>query len=406
MRRSPDLVDLIGRCQHRLGRFEDAIASFESVVADPARAGRHLIAGERGLMAALRDAGRWPEADRLADRLAARFAAAPVATARDMIEVDARYPFHRWRMLFDKDGLARALAQRQALRPEAAPFWPESFVLPEDAAVLARFRAAAPKEQIYIVKPTSASGGEGMRVTRDPAAPRAGKSVVVQRYLDRPYLLRGRKCHLRLHMLIAGAARPRAYLHRQGIVRIAPEPYATDAAALGRSAAHVTNTARHRFHRDMVPDDDPTKEDRGNVWSFSALLADMARHGHEPARIRAQAETIAREIFALAREAGLFAAQAAEHARHCFPPLFLGLDLLPDADGILWLLECQRAPALVGGALAERIAGEAARDAFAMQIYPVGGGAPDEVDAIDEAREEAQRGAFLRLDQKEPESPL
>jgi hypothetical protein len=388
--------DLVARCQHRLGRLDAALASYRRVTADAARAGRHLYAAERGLLDTLRDAGDWRQADRVADRLSGRIAAAPCVAARALLESDSRYPYHRWRGFFEKDRLAASLAAWRSRHGDAQPFWPESFVLPAEETALARFRATCPADQIFVVKPTSRSGGQGVRVTREP---RAGTDpAVVQRYLDRPYLIDGRKCHVRRHLLIAGAAAPRAYLHSEGIVRIAPEPYATDEAALRRSAAHVTNTALHRFHRDMVVTT-AADDESGNVRSLTALLRHMAAHGLDAARIAAAMVDLARVLVGIVAESGLFRAQAEEHGRYCFPPLLFGLDLLIDQDGRAWLLECQRAPALHGSALVERIAGDLADSAVRMQLYRLGEAASDAAarEAAAAAQEEAMRGGFEPL---------
>ena len=74
------------------------------------------------------------------------------------------------------------------------------------------------------------------------------RDVVVQRYIDDPYLIDGRKAHLRIYGLIAGTDPLRAYVYRDGIVRFAPEPFERRPGWLDRIDMHVTNTALHRGH--------------------------------------------------------------------------------------------------------------------------------------------------------------
>jgi tubulin polyglutamylase TTLL4 len=282
-----------------------------------------------------------------------------------MLESDSRLPYHRWRDFLEKDRLVQELAAWRARHADSAAFWPESFALPADQEAFERFRAISPPGQIFIVKPPAGSGGKGIVVTRDPRP--ASRPAVVQRYLDRPYLVDGRKCHVRLHLLITTHGSPRAYLQRDGIVRIAPEPYATDDAALRRAAAQVTNTGLHRFHRDMriAPSD---ADSMGNVWRLSALLRRQAEDGLDAGQIHLGMIDLARRLVGIIVESGLFRAQAEEHSRYCFPPLVIGLDLLLDEAGRSWLLECQRSPSLIGGALVDGIVGALGAGAFPLAL--------------------------------------
>src|SRR5262249_20184451 len=159
-----------------------------------------------------------------------------------------------------KGELAHTLDAWHRRHPEVQRFWPESFVLPDDAARLAAFRKTCRPDQVFIVKPTNLSGGQGMRLTRTPPETQ-DEPAVVERYIDDPRLIDGRKFHLRIYGLITAIAPVRAYVYRQGIARIAPEPYALDDAALARPAIHVTNTALHRNHPDLVISADPERED-------------------------------------------------------------------------------------------------------------------------------------------------
>src|SRR6202030_394722 len=102
-------------------------------------------------------------------------------------------------------------------------------------------------------------------------------------------------------------------------VRIAPEPYATDTASLTRTAAHITNTGLHRFHRDMriAPSD---ADSVGNVWRLSALLRRLAEDGLDADQIHLGMIGLARRLVGIIVESGLFRVQAEEHSRYCFPP--------------------------------------------------------------------------------------
>jgi Tubulin-tyrosine ligase family len=106
--------------------------------------------------------------------------------------------------------------------------------------------SAADPCAILAIKPNDLFGGRRITVTRAlPAEDASG--CVVRRHIDPPALIEGHKFHIRLYILIISAA-PRAWLWSEGIVRLAPKPYATDDAALARPGAHITNTALHLGH--------------------------------------------------------------------------------------------------------------------------------------------------------------
>src|SRR5581483_7669842 len=186
-----------------------------------------------------------------------------------------------------------------------------------------------------------------------------------------PRLIDGRKFHLRIYTLITAVAPLRAYVYRQGIARIAPEPYATDDAALARVGAHVSNTALHLGNPALVISQNPAEEDVGNVWSLSATLARLAREGLDPAAVWAGILQLVRGVLSVAAGAGIFESQAREHTRYCFPPRLFGLDILLDRTGRPWLLEYQRNPAMGGNPLVQRINAQLCATLFQMAVYPL-----------------------------------
>ncbi|GIL42340.1 hypothetical protein Vafri_349 [Volvox africanus] len=71
---------------------------------------------------------------------------------------------------------------------------------------------------------------------------------VAQQYIADPFLVVGRKFHLRLWVLVTSDCPLRAYLHRRGLVLFSAEPYDKDAAA-----ASATSTALTASTEDPYP---------------------------------------------------------------------------------------------------------------------------------------------------------
>jgi tetratricopeptide (TPR) repeat protein len=393
---------------HRLGRVDEAIAIYERLLASAQPTSKELPFALQGLALALRDAGRPIAADQAMRQLIDRFRREPVSTSSGLVTRNNSDDFHEWSPYADKSRLAAALTARKAVDPGGR--FPESFVLPGDRKALEAFAAGPDAPALYIVKPIRGSGGQGISVTADIGAELGREDVVVQRYIDRPYLIEGRKGHCRIYCLIASAEPLRAYVYSEGIVRIAPEPYDPDPSRGGGAAMHVTNTALHLGHAGLVIDQDPAREDSGAIRSLSALLRRMGAEGLDGQAAFGEIKALVEWFVRLLAADGLFARQAASGPARAFPPKLFGLDVLIDADGHPWLIEMQRSPAARGAPLVDKINAEMFSTVFRMThgLLIDDATPPDQIAALrvdDAARrrreieiETANRGKFVPLD--------
>ncbi|HEX3366186.1 tetratricopeptide repeat protein [Phenylobacterium sp.] len=393
---------------HRLGRVEEAIQTYERLLANAQPTSAEISPSLQGLAAALRDAGRPIDADHHIRHLIERFRREPMSLASGLVNRNNSDDFHEWSPLADKSRLAEMLTARKAVDP--AGRFPESFVLPADRAALEAFAKGPDAPALYIVKPIRGSGGQGISVTADVAAALDQSDVVVQRYIDRPYLIEGRKGHCRIYCLIASADPLRAYVYSEGIVRIAPEPYDPSPDSGGGAAMHVTNTALHLGHPGLSISQDPQQDDVGAIRSLSALLRRMTADGLDGGAAFGEIKALVEWHVRMLAAHGLFARQAASSPPRGFAPKLFGLDVLIDAEGHPWLIEMQRTPAARGAPLVEKINGEMYLTCFRMGHFPLIDDAtpPDLLAALrsdDGARrrraaelEYAARGKFVLLD--------
>lgn len=398
----------IALLSHRLGRLDEAIQAYERLLANAQPTSTEISPGLQGLAAALRDAGRPIDADHHIRHLIERFRREPVSLASGLVNRNNSDDFHEWSPLADKSRLAEVLTARKAVDP--AGRFPESFVLPADRAALEAFAKGPDAPALYIVKPIRGSGGQGISVTADVTAALGQGDVVVQRYIDRPYLIEGRKGHCRIYCLIASADPLRAYVYSEGIVRIAPEPYDPSPDSGGGAAMHVTNTALHLGHPGLSISQDPQQDDVGSIRSLSALLRRMTADGLDGQTAFGEIKALVEWYVRLLAAEGLFARQAANRPARAFPPKLFGLDVLIDAEGHPWLIEMQRTPAARGAPLVEKINGEMYMTCFRMGHFPlIDDATPPELLAAlradDAARrrreaelEYAARGKFVLLD--------
>ncbi|THD58930.1 tetratricopeptide repeat protein [Phenylobacterium sp.] len=353
---------------HRLGRVEEAVQAYERLLANCQPTSGEIPFALQGLAAALRDAGRPIVADHYLRDLIERFSRDKIGVSSKLIARNNSDDFHEWSPYADKSRLAASFNARRAVDP--AGRFPESFVLPQDRAALEAFAQGPDAPALYIVKPIRASGGQGISVTADLRPALARDDVVVQRYLDRPYLIEGHKGHCRIYGLITSADPLRAYVYSEGIVRIAPEPYDPDPAKAGGVSMHVTNTALHLGHPGLQIGQDASQDDTGSIRSLSALLRRMAADGFDPAQVFGEIKALMEWLVRMVAAEGLFARQAASPPR-AYPPKLFGLDVLIDQDGHPWLIEMQRTPAARGAPLVEKINAEMYASVFRMAHAPL-----------------------------------
>ncbi|CCW68095.1 unnamed protein product [Phytomonas sp. Hart1] len=125
-------------------------------------------------------------------------------------------------------------------------FAPQTWAYPQEKkALLSLFRSSSSSEQ-FIWKPARGSCGRGIFLTQghvsaervmdeidkkasgEKPGGRMYRQYVVQKYIDNPLLLDGKKMDLRLYVAVTSYNPLTVYLHEEGLVRLAAEPYAND----------------------------------------------------------------------------------------------------------------------------------------------------------------------------------
>jgi tetratricopeptide (TPR) repeat protein len=348
---------------HRLGRLQEAITAYSAILARLKRDHVEAPHALRGMAMLLRDAGAVIAADRYLHEFIAVYRFDPARVGGMVMERETSIDFHGWTKFAHKSELGRAL--NRSLGQPHEPRFPRTFVLPEDRDAFTTYSAENP-DAVYISKPERGTGGQGMIITRNPQDLIARQGCVVQRYVERPYLVEGKKGHVRLYGLVTSLEPFRAYLYRDGIVRFAPEPYDLSDGNLANVHRHITNTALHRGHPGLTVSEDAKEENVGAIWSLNAYLDRMKADGVDTEAVRVELRQLMLGFLHVVAREGVFASQIKAAPRHAFPYKLFGLDVLIDADGKPWLIEAQRKPALGGNALVRKVNGQMFHSIFEM----------------------------------------
>ncbi|XP_069701268.1 probable tubulin polyglutamylase TTLL9 isoform X2 [Periplaneta americana] len=182
-------------------------------------------------------------------------------------------------------------------------------------------------------KETHASGSA-------PPAPGAGPlegeqtqpdTYVVQRYIEKPYLLAGRKFDIRFYVLVTSFLPLKVWLAREGFARLSGYQFSLN--TLSDNRIHVTNMAVQL--RSMQKGSCP-KDYKRSLRHLREFLT--AQHGAEVV------ESLVQRIANIVLTSLHSVQQVIMQDRHCFE--LYGYDILLDADLRPWLLEVNASPSL------------------------------------------------------------
>ncbi|MCC5986327.1 MAG: hypothetical protein JJT95_01505 [Pararhodobacter sp.] len=243
-----------------------------------------------------------------------------------------------------KSALARTLAIARARQiAEAGPdsdtarrvdFVPETFPLPEAYHSLQAAAAAEP-EQRWILKPRNSSRGRGISILPDAALAPVDRAFMVQRYLDRPHMIRGHKYVLRFYVVFTSVEPLRVYLYEEGFAKLASHPYAPD--DITDLYSHLTN-----------PDVNATNTESESPVIFIPMRDYrpwLREQGHDDAALFERLHDLVRISTVSAREyMRRRSATLNADTRRCFE--LIGLDVMVDAELKPWILECNLSPSL------------------------------------------------------------
>lgn len=177
-----------------------------------------------------------------------------------------------------KDHLGKNLKGMSSLFPNSFKFFPPTWVLPKDFPDL-KSQFNEKRAKTFICKPEALSQGKGIFLTRK--LEEIPERCVVQRYLHRPFLIDGLKFDLRVYVLITSCDPLRVYMHKEGLVRLATEPYTHPVPSnINNICMHLTNYAINKNSEKFEFNDDAEKSFTGHKRSLSVFMDKLSEQGH------------------------------------------------------------------------------------------------------------------------------
>lgn len=269
-------------------------------------------------------------------------------------------------------------------------FFPRAYEMPHEYPALVE--AAAHPDKHWILKPTNASKGQGVRVLGDPTTAPLAPNWLVQEYVANPHTIRGHKYVLRLYMLIAGIDPVRVYLYDQGFAKLASEPW--DPNDIDNPFSQLTNPDINALNIDADIPVEFIDLERYRHW--------LRDQGHDDEALFHQLQDLA-TLTALSAVDSMRARSQEDgaHPLGCYE--LIGLDCLVDDQLKPWILECNLSPSLGicakpehGGAIEETVKGSLVQDMLTLVgLSPFD--APSTFDAEALVAEQQRAGGFVPL---------
>jgi len=248
-----------------------------------------------------------------------------------------------------KNFLAKNLMKMLKKFPEEYRMFPKTWTLPTD---FGSFKAelASNNGKTYIIKPDAACQGKGIYLSKTCDQITEESSCVVQRYLEKPYLINELKFDLRLYVLVTGCDPLRVYLFEDGLARFATEKYSRpNRNNIEETFIHLTNYAINKENSKFVFNKSGDCDDIGHKKSFKAILQILREMGED-------VETLLEKIKDVIMKT-LFSVQPiiADSYKICQPFNYsndmcfevLGFDIMIDNKLKPWLIEVNHNPSFV-----------------------------------------------------------
>ncbi|XP_068608285.1 probable tubulin polyglutamylase TTLL9 [Brachionichthys hirsutus] len=224
-------------------------------------------------------------------------------------------------------------------------FFPCTFALPSEYHLFLEAFRKTPGS-IWIMKPVAKSQGKGIFLfkklkdvidwrkdgTRSEKQKDATQveNYVAQRYIEKPYLINGRKFDLRVFVLVTSYVPLKAWLYRDGFARFSNTRFCL--SAIDDKYMHLTNVAVQK----KAPDYNPEK---GCKWQMQQLRRYLtAKNGRDAV------ETLFKEMDNIFVSSLQSVQKIMINDKHCFE--LYGYDILLDQNLKPWLIEVNTSPSL------------------------------------------------------------
>ncbi|XP_029684453.1 tubulin polyglutamylase TTLL7 isoform X1 [Takifugu rubripes] len=248
-----------------------------------------------------------------------------------------------------KDCLARNTSKMIKCQPQEYSFIPKTWIFPAEYTQFQNYVTELRrkrKQKTFIVKPANGAMGHGISLIRNCEKLPAQEHLIVQEYLDKPFLMEGYKFDLRVYILVTSCDPLRIFLYKDGLVRMGTEKYhAPTEANLSQLYMHLTNYSVNKHNENFERDE---TVDKGSKRSISWFTEFLRSNDYDVAKFWGDISELVVKTLIVAEPHVLHAYRMCRPGQPpgsdsvCFE--VLGFDIILDRKLKPWLLEINRAP--------------------------------------------------------------
>ncbi|XP_063720444.1 uncharacterized protein LOC134846929 isoform X3 [Symsagittifera roscoffensis] len=244
-----------------------------------------------------------------------------------------------------KDKLYRNLTRLQSRYGQKHfNFFPNTFVLPVDLRLLKRCWDDGGYKNKWILKPPASARGIGIKVINKWNQIPKRRAVLVQRYINKPFLINGSKFDLRIYCFVSSYDPLRVYVYNNGLARFCSMKYSSSVKNISNKFMHLTNYSVNKFNSDYLSNDSSTKCE-GHKWTLQALWGWMDRRGIDHRKIwNTIQDIVVKTIIASDHFVSSATKANLKNRRSCYE--LFGFDIILDDNLKPWILEVNISPSL------------------------------------------------------------
>ncbi|XP_061486507.1 tubulin polyglutamylase TTLL7 isoform X4 [Rhineura floridana] len=248
-----------------------------------------------------------------------------------------------------KDFLARNMTKMIKSQPQEYSFIPRTWIFPAEHTQFQNYVKELKRkrrQKTFIVKPANGAMGHGISLTRNAEKLHSQEHLIVQEYLDKPFLMEGYKFDLRVYILVTSCDPLKIFLYHDGLVRMGTEKYhPPNESNLSQLYMHLTNYSVNKHNERFERDETEDKGSKRSIKWFTEFLQtnhlDVSKFWNDISELVVKTLIVA-EPHVLHAYRMCRPGQSPGSDSVCFE--VLGFDILLDRKLKPWLLEINRAP--------------------------------------------------------------
>ncbi|XP_015274875.1 PREDICTED: tubulin polyglutamylase TTLL7 [Gekko japonicus] len=248
-----------------------------------------------------------------------------------------------------KDFLARNMTKMIKSQPQEYSFIPRTWIFPAEYTQFQNYVKELKRkrrQKTFIVKPANGAMGHGISLIRNGEKLHSQEHLIVQEYLEKPFLIEGYKFDLRVYILVTSCDPLKIFLYHDGLVRMGTEKYHTPSDSnLSQLYMHLTNYSVNKHNERFDRDETEDKGSKRSIKWFTEFLQtnqlDVSKFWNDISELVVKTLIVA-EPHVLHAYRMCRPGQSPGSDSVCFE--VLGFDILLDRKLKPWLLEINRAP--------------------------------------------------------------